>query len=94
MKKIDLKNAAEVFGLWDNVYGKDAIRALENSMRWDPSKKGDKDKDKKVAKKVSQRLSFHYDLIMLRKWSIVGNSDHSTLGEESIFYVCSWHKGN
>jgi hypothetical protein len=25
-KKIDLKNAAEVFGLWDNVYGKDAIR--------------------------------------------------------------------
>ena len=67
MKKIDLKNAAEVFGLWDNVYGKDAIRALENSMRWDPSKKGDKDKDKKVAKKVSQRLAFHYDLIMLRK---------------------------
>jgi hypothetical protein len=48
-KKIDLKNAAEVFGLWDNVYGKDAIRSLENSMRWDPSKK---EKDKKLAKKV------------------------------------------
>ena len=49
-KKIDLKNAAEVFGLWDNVYGKDAIRSLENSMRWDPSKK-EKD-NKKLLKKV------------------------------------------
>ena len=50
--KIDLKNAAEIFGLWDNVYGKDAIRALENSLKWDPAKK---DKDKKLvmaAKKV------------------------------------------
>jgi hypothetical protein len=49
-KKIDLKNAAEVFGLWDNVYGKDAIRSLENSMRWDPSKKDNK--EKKPVKKV------------------------------------------
>ena len=54
-KKIDLKNAAEVFGLWDTVYGKDAIRSLENSIKWDPSKKMGGEKDKKPAKRVKKR---------------------------------------
>jgi len=49
-----LKNAAEIFGLWDNVYGKDAIKALELSQRWDPAKK---DREKKAAQKKVSRLT-------------------------------------
>ena len=63
--KIDLKNAAEIFGLWDNVYGKDAIRALENSMKWDPSKK-DKDKKPVTAKKV--KIADIYVTERSRRW--------------------------
>jgi hypothetical protein len=62
IKKVDLKNAAEVFGLWDNVYGKDAIRSLENSQRWDPAKK---DKDvKKPVKKVKSKFSLFIVFIL------------------------------
>ena len=56
-KKIDLKNAAEVFGLWDNVYGKDAIRSLENAQRWDPAKK--EKEIKKPVKKVNLKNICH-----------------------------------
>jgi hypothetical protein len=52
--KVNLKNAAEVFGLWDNVYGKDAIRYMETSQTWDPARKERERREKqKTAKKVN-----------------------------------------
>ena len=69
-KKIDLKTAAEVFGLWDTVYGKDAIRSLENSIKWDPSKKMGGEKDKKPAKRVKNQTAVDRDLtrkVLMRK---------------------------
>ena len=55
--KVNLKNAAEVFGLWDNVYGKDAIRYMETSQSWDPARKERERKEKqKVVKKVSKNF--------------------------------------
>ena len=57
-KKIDLKNAAEIFGLWDNVYGKDAIKSLENAQKWDPAKR-EKEKEKEK-KQQNKKVNFSF----------------------------------
>jgi len=67
-RKIDLKNAAEVFGLWDNVYGKDAIKALEHAQKWDPSRLGNK--DKKVVQKKPLAVSVLIFDLKLSLWNV------------------------
>ena len=37
-RKITLKEAPEIFNLWDNCYHQNAVKHLENNGRWDPSK--------------------------------------------------------
>ena len=37
--KYNLRDAKEDYNLWDNVYGKDVIKSLENSQKWEPGKR-------------------------------------------------------
>ena len=37
-RKISLKDAPLIFNLWDNVYHQNAVRNLESTGKWDPSK--------------------------------------------------------
>ena len=49
---VTLKEAKKRFGLWDNVYHRNAVKNLDPSSRWNPTKISQEQK-KKVEKVVS-----------------------------------------
>ena len=48
--KITLKEARKIYGLWDHVYDKEAIRSLENHRNWVPGRR-EKERRDKIKKK-------------------------------------------
>ena len=37
-QNVSLKEAKKMFGLWDNCYNTNAVKNLDPTTRWDPSK--------------------------------------------------------
>ena len=48
-QNVTLKEAKNMFGLWDNVYNHNAVKNLDPTARWDPTKMA-QERKKKVEK--------------------------------------------
>ena len=48
-QNVTLKEAKKMFGLWDNVYHQNAVKNLDPTSRWDPTKMA-QERKKKVEK--------------------------------------------
>ena len=48
-QNVTLKEAKNMFGLWDNVYHQNAVKNLDPTARWDPTKMA-QERKKKVEK--------------------------------------------
>ena len=56
-RKIGLREAKGIFGLWDNVHSANAVKALESNGRWDPSKLNREMAKKKEMQKLLEQIS-------------------------------------
>ena len=52
-QNVSLKEAKKMFGLWDNCYNTNAVKNLDPSTRWDPSKVAEEKKKKVETKQDS-----------------------------------------
>ena len=66
-KDVTLKEAKEMFGLWDNVYHQNAVKNLDPSSRWDPTKSSQEQKKKveKVGSSSEKEIEGKYFAICL-----------------------------
>ena len=48
-QNVTLREAKKMFGLWDNVYHQNAVKNLDPTARWDPTKMA-QERKKKVEK--------------------------------------------
>ena len=52
-QNVSLKEAKKMFGLWDNLYNTNAVKNLDPTTRWDPSKVAEEKKKKVETKQDS-----------------------------------------